>query len=113
LRVPPEKLGDLRRVLTEFAAHEHLSEFKDVNAPRAQGKQFFLSLYSDKFTFIAEKALSARSVMIECSDLDSDYSRVQAQLLKLPYDSQSPFSKVVARLKQRLTIISPDISEER
>lgn len=113
LPVPPAKLGELRRSLMNFAAQEHLSELRDVHAPRAQGKQFFLSLYSDKFSIIAEKTPGSRSTMIECTDLDSSYSRAQAQLLKVPYDTESPFGRMVIRLKERLKLISSDISEER
>jgi hypothetical protein len=113
LSVPSEKFGDLRRILMDFAAREHLSQFKDVKAPRAQGKQFFLLLYSDKFSFVIEKSPRSRTFMIECLDLDSEYSRAQAQLLKVPYDTESPFGRIVARLKQRLKTVSPDISDER
>jgi len=113
LSVPPAKLGDLRRVLMDFAGHEHMSEFKDAHAPRARGKQFFLSLYSEKYSVVAEKTSGIESVMIECTDFDSSFSRAQAQGFKVPYDTESPFGRMVSRLKQSLKFISPDITEER
>jgi hypothetical protein len=113
LPVPPEKMDDLRRTLLDFAAQEQLSEFKDAPAPRAKGKQFFLSLNSDRFSFVFEKSVAARSLMVECYDRNSSFSREQAKLMKVPYETESPFGKIVARLKQRLKTVSSDVSEER
>ena len=113
LQVPPKKFGDLRRALLDFAAQEHLAESEFKNSPRGQGKQFFLLLHSDKYSFVFEKAADTRSLLVECYDLESDYARTQAKILQVPYETQSPFAHIMTRLKQRLRAFSPDISQER
>ena len=110
--VPPEHLGNLKVLLLDFAVQEHLRQFKEY-ARRAKGKQFFLSLYSDDYSFVAERSFGSRAVLIECLDLDASSSRAMAEAYHTSYNTESPFGRIVGRLRARLEILSKAVSEKR